>query len=81
MSARTIPSPRIPTQPHQRFLRHLYVKALCWISAKTLFALGFATNKNPRYEHLNKHAWEAVKGASELECQAGSCRIDGEAVE
>jgi hypothetical protein len=80
MTAVQAESPIAITHPHQLFLKHLMVKALCWILVKAIFRLGFLTNQDPRYEHLNKHVWEAAVGGNELECQTGTCWIDGEPV-
>jgi hypothetical protein len=75
------PPQRNAALPHQRFLKRLAIKALTWVVVRALFRLGFLTNGDPRYEHLNKHVWAAGEAGSTLACQTGTCCLDGEPVE
>lgn len=75
------PAQRIAAMPHQRLLKHMAVKFLCWLIVKAIFRLGFLTNNDPRYIHLNKHVWAAAEAGNELGCQTGTCCLDGEPIE
>lgn len=72
---------RILRQGHQRFLKHLAIQGLCHVAVRAIFELGFLTNDDPRYAHLNKHVWAAASAASTLQCETGYCHLDGEAVQ